>query len=329
MLARIAAEVDGQGLADLVESLQTPLRVGVHGRSGAGCRTVARVLRRAGVSLAGQGAAAEVHVQVVAETLKPEDRAFLGASAGPRVVVLNKADVAGFGGRGPLAAAAEQCRRIQDETGIPAYPLAGLLAVAGFDSPASDVDGEAIDALRALATDPADLGSVDGFVSRPHRVAMAVRVRLLATLDLFGIALATVVVRQGGDREAVIAAVRLASGVDALLAAIERAGSEVRYQRILDTAVMVAKLFSGPGGDRFAELMAGDDVVLARMSAAADVLSALGLVVEDDDLLRQANKWQVYSRGPVSALHRECGVDVARGSLRLWSRSGGIPEPAR
>ena len=36
--------------------------------------------------------------------------------------------------------------------------------------------------------------------------------------------------------------------------------------------------------------------------------------------LRRAVHWRRYSRGPVGALHRSCGADIARGSLRLLGR---------
>jgi hypothetical protein len=36
---------------------------------------------------------------------------------------------------------------------------------------------------------------------------------------------------------------------------------------------------------------------------------------------RRAVHWRRYSRGPVSALHRNCGADIARGSPRLVGRA--------
>lgn len=74
-----------------------------------------------------------------------------------------------------------------------------------------------------------------------------------------------------------------------------------------------------------------DAAVLARMREAVAVLRAAGLHVDTDDdrdaHLRRAVRWQRYSRGPVSALHRACAADVVRGSLRLWSSAGGVPVP--
>ena len=66
---------------------------------------------------------------------------------------------------------------------------------------------------------------------------------------------------------------------------------------------------------------AGDDVVLARMAAAAEVLGAAGMPVSRAaDSLRMAIGWQRYAEGPVSELHRSCGLDLTRGALRLWDR---------
>ena len=63
------------------------------------------------------------------------------------------------------------------------------------------------------------------------------------------------------------------------------------------------------------------------MAAAADVVEAAGMNVDRcDDAPRPTCaarcSWQRYSRRPVSGLHRACGADIARGSLRLWSRAG-------
>jgi hypothetical protein len=61
--------------------------------------------------------------------------------------------------------------------------------------------------------------------------------------------------------------------------------------------------------------------VLAVMSAAVDVVEAVGVQVDRGDdataHLRRAVHWRRYSRGPVGALHCSCGADIARGSLRL------------
>jgi hypothetical protein len=88
--------------------------------------------------------------------------------------------------------------------------------------------------------------------------------------------------------------------------------------------------------DEIAETISGflsrDDTVVARMAAAVDLAEAAGLdpvsCDRDDPAahLPRAVRWQRYSRGPVSDLHRACGADIARGSLRLWSQAcGSLP----
>jgi hypothetical protein len=295
-----------------------PVRVKVAGRTGCGERTVTRVLRGAGVVIADPHAPADLDIYVLAETLKPEDRRALTESALPVVAVLNKADLAGFGGEGPVAAATARCRRLRDLTGVPFYPLAGLAAVAAVDD--TVVDDDLVDALRALTTDPADLGSTDRFTATAHRLPQAIRQRLLTQLDLFGIAHGVLALRDSADRAGLVAALRRASAVDGLLAGIEAAAAPVRYRRLTEAQV--------------AEFSAAGEVaqqVAVRMAAAIDVVRAAGMTVDDGVTaaahLRRAITWQRYSRGPVSRLHRCCGADIARGSLRLWERAGGVPEP--
>jgi hypothetical protein len=269
------------------------------------------------VVIADPSVPADLDVYVLAETLKPEDRRALTESSRPVVGVLNKADLAGFGDHGPVAAATARCRRLTELTGVPVYPLAGLAALAAVDD--TVVDDELVDALRALTTDPADLGSTDRFATKAHRLPHAIRERLLSQLDLFGIAHGVLALRDGADRAGLVAALRRASAVDGLLAGIDLAGAPVRYRRLTDADVA---LFT-----------AADEQVAARMTAAIDVMRAAGLEVDaaDDDAgasvyLQRAIAWERYSRGPVSRLHRSCGADIARGSLRLWERAGGVAE---
>ncbi|TGD90078.1 hypothetical protein BayCH28_04565 [Mycolicibacterium sp. CH28] len=313
----------------LVHRLRTPVRVGVVGRPGCGRRTVGRALCAAGVAVAGPAERADVDVYVLAETVKPEDSQALAGSERPTVVVLNKADLAGFGGDGPIATAAARCRVLGEFIGAQVYPLAGLAAVAALD--AAVIDSEVIEALRTLSADPADLGSTDRFVAGPHRVAPAVRRRLLEQLDLFGIAHAVHALRDGNPSQgqaAVRAAVRRASAVDAVLAAITAVAAPVRYRRL--TEALAALATAAAGDSDVAEFLAGDQVVAARMAAAAEVVQATGMTVDHDQTraahLRRAVSWQRYSRGPVSALQGSCGADLARGSLRLWERAGGVAE---
>ncbi len=246
------------------------------------------------------------------------------------MAVLNKADLTGFGGVGPMATAAERCRRIGDQTGVPTVPLAALLAVAATDG--SVIDGALLEALQTLASEPGDLRSVDGFVDGPHRLPVEMRSRLLTELDLFGIASGVRAVRDGADRSAVIAALRRASGVDLLLAEIQRTAAAIYYRRILGTAPALAELSVAPRGELIAEALSGDEIVLARMAAAMDVVQAAGIDVGEVASvthLRRAVRWQIYSQGPVTTLHRMCAADIVRGSLRLWSRSGGVPEASQ
>jgi hypothetical protein len=96
------------------------------------------------------------------------------------------------------------------------------------------------------------------------------------------------------------------------------------------------------------EFLSRDDTVFARMAAAMDVADAAGLDLDvlgdrnvladrDDSAahLQRATRWQRFSLqglqglqglrncGPVSDLHRACGADIARASLRLWSQTCG------
>ena len=89
------------------------------------------------------------------------------------------------------------------------------------------------------------------------------------------------------------------------------------------------------GPARYERLAAGspeptDEAVADRMAAAIAVVQAAGMTVEGGVTvaahLRRAIVWQRYSRGPVSRLHARCGADIARGSLRLWERAGGVPQ---
>lgn len=294
--------------------VKPPVRVSVLGRVGCGRRTVTRVLGGAGVVIADPPEAADVDIYVLAETLKPEDRRALAGSSRPVVAVLNKADLAGFGGPGPIAAATAHCGRLGAVTGVSFYPLAGLAALAATDD--TVVDDELVGALRALTTDPADLGSTDRFAATPHPLPQVIRQRLLAQLDLFGIAHGVLALRAGADREGLIAVLRRASAVDGLLAGIDVAAAPVRYRRLTEAPAAVSHL---------------DEQVAARMAAAIEVVRAAGLTVDDGMTetahLRRAITWQRYSRGPVSRLHRSCGADIARGSLRLWERAGGAAEP--
>lgn len=322
-LSAVAERTAEPGLAGVLEDLRAPVRFGVAGRPGVGCSTVARALRAAGLAVAdGMGAAPpDVDVYVLAEAAKPEDRRALAASVRPGVAVLNKADLTRSAGREPLAAAAELGRLLESQSGVPTRPLVGLLA-----DPA--VDDELVAALRIIADEPADLGSIDRFVEAPHRLPRAVRERLLNRLDLFGIAHAVLAVRQGCGRERIVAALRRVSGAAELEAAIDGVSAPLRYRRIMAARPRLLELSAGARGARTAELLCGDDVVVAAMAAAVDAVTAAGMTVASADspdaLRRRAVWWQRYARGPVSRMHHACAGDIARGSLRLWARAGGV-----
>lgn len=256
-----------------------------------------RALRGIGVEVE-QAGGPDAEVRVFVETLTREDRAAVSAAGGapgvlPVVAVMTKADLCGFGGPGPLAAAGAHCRQLESRTGVPTRPLAALLAVAGSDP--EGLDEEMFAALQALA---------DGSVRPPARI----RSRLRAELDLFGVAVALAAVRRGADRAGVRAELLRVSGVQAVRTEIERAVAATRSP-------------------------ADDDVVLARMAAAAATLRAAGLRVEIGrdraDLLRQAVHWQRVAAASGPALHRDCARDIVRGLLRLWTRAGGRPERLR
>jgi hypothetical protein len=176
-----------------------------------------------------------------------------------------------------------------------------------------------------------------------------IRRRLLAELDLFGIANAVAAVSDGADPAALAALFRQLSGVNSVIAEIDRVGALPRYRRLIDALAPLVGQSVGPRGARVAEFLAGDAVVLARRAAAADVLTAAGEIpageipageipageipageIPDDSggpdaALRRAISFQRYARGPVAMLHRACGADIVRGELRLWRRAARCP----
>jgi hypothetical protein len=153
-------------------------------------------------------------------------------------------------------------------------------------------------------------------------------------LDLFGIANAVAAVSDGADPAALAALFRQLSGVNSVIAEIDRVGALPRYRRLIDALAPLVGQSVGPRGARVAEFLAGDAVVLARRAAAADVLTAAGEIPAGespddsggpDAALRRAISFQRYARGPVAVLHRACGADIVRGELRLWRRAARCP----
>lgn len=289
----------GAALEPIVDRLRRPVRVRVHGRSGVGRRTVTSALRAAGVTVV--DAAAEVDLQVIAETAKPED-----LRPDRALIILNKADLLGD-------AAADRARLVRRLSGAPTIPTSALLATAQLDAPL-------LAALRLLAAEPADLAGTDAFCTGPHPVDPGTRSRLLAELDLAGIGAATETIRSGDDMTATL---RRLSNIDEVLAGVHAAAAPVRYHRLQVAMTELRALAARTEDQRLAALLTGDTATLAAMNAATDVLRAEGLDADPGDPLRCAVRWQRYSRGPVNAMHRRCGVDMTRGALR--SAAGQLP----
>jgi hypothetical protein len=310
-LQRFAAEAGDSGCAAIADRLATPLRVAVSGRPGVGRRTVGHALARAGVTCT-EPPEADLDVYVVAEVVKPEDRAAICAARRPVVVVLNKADLIataqpGLQPHGPTRAARSHCARLAAHIGLPIEPAVGLLAVAALDDLLDDTLWAALQLLAA---------------GRP--VAAELQRRLLDTLDVFGVAQALTAIRSGANRDRTRAVLRGLSCIDDLVDKIGSAGAQVNYERMQDA---LAELETLAVTDlRIGQFLSHDDTVVARMAVAVRVVEAAGMNVDGRTgpgaHLRRATAWQRYSRGPVSGLHRACAAEIVRGSLRLWSKAG-------
>ncbi|MDT5144908.1 MAG: hypothetical protein QOE52_1169 [Mycobacterium sp.] len=289
----------------------------VSGRRGVGRSTVAHALARAG-DLRGTielttPSRADVGVYVLAEVVKPEDCEAIGAIGRPVLAVLNKADLiatteSGRYPHGPTAAARTRCAGLSSRTGVPVEPMAGVLAVAALDGL---VDDTLWAALQVLA---------DG-----HPVAAPLRRRLVDTLDMFGVTQAMAAIGRGATRAETGTLLRGLSCIDEVVDKVEALGAQAYYQRVLDA---VAELETLAVTDRrVGEFLSRDDTVVARMKAAVDVVEAVGMKVDHCDTaaahLRRAVDWHRYRRGPVAGMHRACGADIVRGSLRLWTKVGG------
>lgn len=344
-LARFAAGHPDPRVTAIATRTAAPLVVLVRGRPGAGRGTVARALDLAGASAGiavttDRDRPADVVVQVLTEVVKPEDADAIARAGRPALAVLNKADLAGSlsGGDGPIAAARARCAGLAALVDAPLVPISGVLAVAAL----GDLDDALWAALRTLAahSGAADCldGSFAGFLAADNPLPADVRLRLLDTLDIFGIALGVAAARQGRSVAQLRALLRRTSGIDAVLSHISVAGAEARYRRVCDAVADLEVLAVGPGepADRIGAFLSHDDTVVARMAAAVDLAEAAGL---DPDFagpadwdrdpsahLPRAVRWQRYSRATASDLHRACGADIARGSMRLWSRAcGSLP----
>ena len=263
-----------------------------------------------GVTVVPDNTTADVEVVVIAEALKPEDRALLAAvDAKPTLLVLNKADLTGD---------SPDYRAL---TGVPAVPMVGLLATAVLDD-------ELASALQMLTAEPADLTSTDAFLLTEHRLPRAVRARLLDTLDRFGIAHAVRALSRGSDTASLPALLRRLSQVDRVVAQLELTGAAVRYRRVRWALAELRALAIESGDERLTEFLSADATVIAVMAAAVDVVEAAGLAVDaGDDVAAhrdRAVRWRRYGHAPLDALHRSCAADISRGSLRLLAqRSAG------
>ena len=215
--------------AAIAKRLATPLRVAVTGRRGVGRSTVAHALTRAGLAVT-PPAGADVNVHVLADAVKPEDRAAIEAAGRPVLAVLNKADLVattapGRHPDGPTAAARTRCAQLSARAGVPVEPLIGILAGAVLD----DASWRGLQALAG-----------------GHSVDAAVRGRLMVTLDAFGIRQAIAAIRRGATRSDVDALLRGLSGIDDIVAKVGILGAESRYRRVLDA---VAELETSEAAD--------------------------------------------------------------------------------
>lgn len=290
VLEEFAQRSDDPRLAPIAARLTAPLRVAVLGRAGVGRGTVARAV--AGIGRRIVEADAEVALVVVAETVKPEDAAELArcrAAGIPAVLVANKADVGGgIGVRAP---------------GVPVVACVALLADVALND-------HQVAALRALPDAGGDAEAT-----------------LWQTLDRYGTGLCADALSRGEDPAELPAMLRVASRIDDVLAALDVAAAPLRYGRVRAALTDLRALAGIPGeaGGAVADFLAGDEAVLAVMTAAVDVLQGAGLAVDRADSaaahLQRAVRWRSYGRrAPVNALHRSCATDVCRGSLRLLGR---------
>jgi hypothetical protein len=303
-LTRFASEASDSRCAEIAHRLAAPLGVAVSGRRGVGRKTVAHALARVGESrgtiAVTTSREAEVEVRVIADVVKPEDRAAITVARRPVLVVLTKADLI------PTSAARARCAQLSPRIGLPIQPVVGLLAVAALDDL---LDETMWAALQVLATQPGE---------------GPVAAELLDILDVFGVEEALTAIRRSATREQTCARLRQLSRIDDVVGKIESLGAQARYRRMLGASAELQTL--AVTDPQIGEFLSRDDTVVARMAAAIDVVEAAGINVDRCDsaeaYLRRAVGWQRYRRGPVTGLHHAGGADIVRGSLRLWSKVG-------
>lgn len=316
----VSAEL-GVRLRIIAGRVAAPVRVAVTGCPGVGVQTVTAALAREGIAVTEGNGGYDIAVRVVAEVLRPEDCAALATPA-PRVVLYNKADLEGFGGAGPMAAALRRCRQITASTGMPAEPFIALLAVAAVDT--AVIAGDLLNAVQTLVEQPADLRSPDAFLVCSHGLSHGDRLRLLECLDLVGIAHTVVEMREnpGVDPRRLRAVFRRLSNLDGVIGRIAAAAAEVHYRR-MRTAVLELEALAVSEGV-VAGLVNSEEIVTVRAAAAAAALRGVGISADDhpggDAALARAVRWRRLADGPLTELYRSCAADMVRGSLRVLAR---------
>lgn len=319
-LAEFAAQARNPAVTALEARLRTPVRVAVVGRCGVGRGAVAAAIAGAGVTVVADAGCADIEVRVVAEVLKPEERAALRALRDASVatlVVLNKADLTGADGGGPLRSAERRAAAIATTVGLRVVPMVAHLADAHLDD-------DEMAALGVLAVSPVDMTSTDAVVRSQHPLPADLRARLLEKLDRFGIAQSILAVADGQAGPAVVRQLRACSRIDRVLECLEAVAAPVRYRRLHGALHELRTLAAQSGDDELDAFLTGDEVVIAVMAAAVDVVQASGLDVDRGDdaeaHARRAVRFQAYARGPVEVMHHRCATDIVRGSLRLLGR---------
>ena len=317
VVAQYAAQTGDRRLSAIERRVRAAVRVAVTGRQGVGRRSVADALAGAGWTITTEADAADVHVRVVAETVKPEDERALRGPTAPAMVVLNKADLAGADQGGPLAGAERTARRLAAELGLPVVPMIAPLAAVALED-------DDMTALRVLAHSAADMTSTDSFVAAPHQLPGGVREKLLTALDRFGLAHAILEVADGAAIGSVVPRLRQLSQADRGVDQVAATAAPRHYQRVRGALHEMQILAAQTADQQLAAFCCSDDTVLAVTAAAVDVVEACGVSVhrgdQPDDHLDRAVRWHRYAQGPVSPLHHRCAGDIVRGSLRLLGR---------
>lgn len=99
----------------------------------------------------------------------------------------------------------------------------------------------------------------------------------------------------------------------------------VRYRKVCSAVHELRTLAAQSGDGQLSTFLTADEVVIAVMDAAVEVVEAVGFAADRpgdaDAQLRRAVRWATYARAPVGILHQRCAKDIARGSLRLLGRA--------